>query len=75
MPAPDDTLLTVTVRLDGLPAACMDLATVLTGDPTQDGGPVPTPMGSAAIQYSDLTDDEWHQVYNALKEHGYTSTS
>ncbi|KAJ5643428.1 uncharacterized protein N7484_005935 [Penicillium longicatenatum] len=66
---------TTNLRLDGLPAACMDLATVLTGDPTQDGGPVPTPMGSAAIQYSDLTDDEWHQVYNALKEHGYTSTS
>lgn len=72
--APDETRLTITVRLDGLPPACMDLATVLTGDPTQEGGPVPTPMGSAAIQYSDLTKDEWIQVAKALNKHGYSTS-
>ncbi|KAJ6001303.1 hypothetical protein N7499_002783 [Penicillium canescens] len=62
------------LRLDGLPPACMDLATVLTGDPTQEGGPVPTPMGSDAIQYSDLTKDEWIQVAEALNKHGYSTS-
>lgn len=72
--APDETRLTIAVRLDGLPPACMDLATVLTGHPTQEGGPVPTPVGSDAIQYNDLTKDEWIQVAKALNKHGYSTT-
>jgi len=29
----------------------MNLATVLAGQPTQEGGPIPVPMGTASLDY------------------------
>jgi len=37
----------------------MTLATVLAGDPVN--GPFPIPMGSAALQYNDLTLEQYNQ--------------
>lgn len=45
----------------------MDLATLLIGHPTQEGGPVPTPMGSASLQYNGVTKEEFEQLGHALK--------
>lgn len=45
----------------------MDLATVLTGHPAQDGGPVPVPMGSASLEYHAVTKEEFEHLGHALK--------
>ncbi|KAJ6121972.1 hypothetical protein N7512_004437 [Penicillium capsulatum] len=55
------------VRVDGVPPACMNLATVIAGQPSQDGGPVPIPMGSDSLQYNDLSDDNLRQLGQNLK--------
>lgn len=58
------------VRVDGVPPACMNLATVLTGQPTQEGEPVPVPMGSASLEYQDLTHDELIRLAHTLEANG-----
>ncbi|KAI4139939.1 MAG: hypothetical protein LQ341_004022 [Variospora aurantia] len=53
------------VRFDGVPSACMTLATVFLGDnPQADSAPIP--MGSASLQYNNLTPDELQTLQNAL---------
>ncbi|RJE26420.1 hypothetical protein PHISCL_01221 [Aspergillus sclerotialis] len=64
-PTPDS------VRIDGVPPACMNLATVAAGQPTQEGGPVPVPMGSASLEYQGLTQDELFKLGQFLKVKGY----
>ena len=46
------------VRFDGVPPACMDLAGVFLAGEHNDQGKAPVPMGSAAIQYENLSQDE-----------------
>lgn len=48
----------------------MNLATVLTGNPTQEGGPRPTPMGSDSLDYSGVSDDDLRQLGQALQDKG-----
>ncbi|KAK5094704.1 hypothetical protein LTR70_003906 [Exophiala xenobiotica] len=55
------------IRLDGVPATCMTLATVLAGDPVN--GPFPIPMGSAALQYNDLTLEQYNQFKALFTQH------
>lgn len=44
----------------------MNLATVITGNPSQEGGPVPVVMGSSSLQYEDLSDEERANLSEAL---------
>lgn len=44
----------------------MNLATVLSGNPAQAGGPVPIPMGSDSLQYNDLTAQDRQNLATAL---------
>ena len=48
------------IKIEGLPPTCMTLATVLDGK--TDGGPVPTPCGSACIEYSGMSPDEFEEI-------------
>jgi hypothetical protein len=57
-------------RADNVPAACMDLATVILSDPAQAGGPVPTPMGSSSLQYNGLSSKDKTDLQNALSKTG-----
>ncbi|KAJ5341498.1 hypothetical protein N7541_010622 [Penicillium brevicompactum] len=59
-----------TVHVEGVPPACMNLATVLTGNPTQEGGPVPTPMGSDSLDYSGVSEDDLRQLGQTLQDKG-----
>ncbi|KAJ6094997.1 hypothetical protein N7467_002510 [Penicillium canescens] len=59
-----------TVHVDGVPPACMNLATVITGRPTQEGGPVPVPMGSASLDYHGVTADDLTKLGQALQDKG-----
>ncbi|KAK1751485.1 hypothetical protein QBC47DRAFT_308050 [Echria macrotheca] len=52
-------------RFENVPPACMNLAVVLSG--TCDGsGPRPTPCGSACIEYSGLSDDDFRRISSAF---------
>ncbi|KAK2591212.1 hypothetical protein QQS21_011097 [Conoideocrella luteorostrata] len=55
-----------TVNVANVPPACMNLATVLSGDPAQAGGPVPVPMSSSSLQYTGLTTEDRKNLANAL---------
>lgn len=48
------------IQIEGLPPTCMVLATVLDGK--TNGGPVPIPCGSACIEYSGMTPEEYEQI-------------
>lgn len=50
------------IQIDGIPASCMPLNTVLDGNPA--GGAVPEPCGSACLKYKGMTEED----YNAFKE-------
>ncbi|KAI2638976.1 hypothetical protein GGS26DRAFT_587747 [Hypomontagnella submonticulosa] len=52
------------IRIEGLPSTCMVLSTVLDGN--TDGGPTPTPCGSACIEYSGMTPDEYENIRQTL---------
>ncbi|KAF2142811.1 uncharacterized protein K452DRAFT_307727 [Aplosporella prunicola CBS 121167] len=58
---------TASVRADNVPAACMNLATVLSGNPTQQGGAIPIPMGSSSLEYLNLSKAEFKELKSALK--------
>ena len=45
----------------------MNLATVLTGDPAQAGGPVPIPMSSSSLEYQGLTVEDRQNLSAALQ--------
>lgn len=53
------------VRFDGVPPACMTLAAVFLGQNGNSRSP-PIPMGSASLQYSNLTPEELQTLQNAL---------
>ncbi|KAI0012001.1 hypothetical protein F4779DRAFT_569972 [Xylariaceae sp. FL0662B] len=53
-------------QFDNVPAACMNLATVLVGS-CSGSGPVVNPCGSACLKYTGLTDDQFRQLSSALK--------
>lgn len=44
----------------------MNLATVLTGNPAQAGGPVPVPMSSNSLQYNGLSGQDRRNLADAL---------
>ncbi|KAI9923877.1 hypothetical protein ASPWEDRAFT_170489 [Aspergillus wentii DTO 134E9] len=48
------------VRAQGLPASCMNLATVIDGDAS--GGPRPTPCGSDCLLYNNLNKNEYEKM-------------
>ncbi|KAK4494079.1 hypothetical protein PRZ48_014377 [Zasmidium cellare] len=60
LPAPGEA------RFENVPAACMNLATVLTGA-CGAAGPAVQPCGSACLKYSGLTSDELKTLSAALK--------
>ncbi|OQE44348.1 hypothetical protein PENCOP_c002G07582 [Penicillium coprophilum] len=56
-------------RVDNVPSACMTLSNVILGqDPNQ---PAPTPLGSAALGYSGLSEDDINKLQAALEGKGY----
>ncbi|KAJ5178134.1 uncharacterized protein N7500_000833 [Penicillium coprophilum] len=56
-------------RVDNVPSACMTLSNVILGqDPNQ---PAPTPLGSAALGYSGLSEDDINKLQGALEGKGY----
>lgn len=57
------------VRFDGVPPACMTLATVFLGN-NPAGQPAPIPMGSASLQYENLSPDELQTLQNVLDTKG-----
>lgn len=59
-------LTVLAARADDVPPACMNLAAVLLDNPAQAGGPVPTPMGSASLEYTGLTEQDKTDLQNAL---------
>lgn len=48
------------IQVDGLPATCMNLATVIDGDAA--GGPVPQPCGSACLLYDNLSVEDYEKM-------------
>lgn len=58
--------LIAAVQVDNVPAACMNLATVLLDDPAQSGGPVPIVMGSSSLQYNGMSSDQIQELKDAL---------
>ncbi|KAI1125683.1 hypothetical protein F5Y10DRAFT_294463 [Nemania abortiva] len=52
-------------QFDGVPPACMDLATVLTGS-CGSNGPGLTVCGSACLHYTGLTDEQLATLSNAI---------
>lgn len=59
-------LCSIAVRVDNVPPACMDLATVLTGEPAQAGGPIPIPMGSSSLEYENMSVKDLEALSSAL---------
>ncbi|KAJ3492666.1 hypothetical protein NLG97_g5228 [Lecanicillium saksenae] len=55
-----------TVDVHNVPPACMNLATVLTGHPSQEGGPIPVPMGSDSLQYRGISAEDRQNLAHAL---------
>ena len=53
------------VRFDGVPPACMTLTNVFLGQNTAAQSK-PIPMGSASVQYENLTPDELNTLQQAL---------
>ncbi|KAI0434846.1 hypothetical protein F5Y09DRAFT_354841 [Xylaria sp. FL1042] len=54
------------VLVEGMPPACMTLATVITGQ-FDVGNPVP--MGSSSILFQNLSSDDIQQIQDALDAH------
>lgn len=54
------------VTVDGMPATCMTLSTVLTGK-FDEGNP--TPEGSASIKFSNLSASDVNDIQDALEAH------
>ncbi|KAI2625905.1 hypothetical protein GGR54DRAFT_522052 [Hypoxylon sp. NC1633] len=52
------------IRVDGLPQTCMVLSTVIDGN--TNGGPTPTPCGTACIEYSGMTADEYENIRHMI---------
>ncbi|KAF7556213.1 hypothetical protein G7Z17_g1642 [Cylindrodendrum hubeiense] len=53
------------IQVDGLPASCMNLATVLDGDAV--GGPVPIPCGSACILYDNMSEADYSTMQTTFE--------
>ncbi|KAL0471043.1 hypothetical protein QR685DRAFT_572068 [Neurospora intermedia] len=53
-------------QFDNVPPACMNLAVALSGSCSGDG-PRPTPCGSACLQYTGLSDDQFRQLSSYLQ--------
>ncbi|KAL9617648.1 MAG: hypothetical protein Q9160_007565 [Pyrenula sp. 1 TL-2023] len=56
------------IQVDGLPASCMNLATVIDDDAA--GGPPPIACGSACLLYDNLSDDDYNNmgaIFDKLK--------
>ncbi|KAK4649987.1 hypothetical protein QC762_703415 [Podospora pseudocomata] len=54
------------IRISGLPATCMNLATVLDGDAS--GGPPPTPCGSDCLLYNNLSAADYNNLRGILND-------
>ncbi len=67
MPFQDISLIQlIAIDVANVPPACMNLATVLTGNPAQAGGPVPIPMGSDKLQYTGIKGEDRQNLAKAL---------
>ncbi|KAL9946604.1 hypothetical protein D7B24_007909 [Verticillium nonalfalfae] len=53
------------VQFVGVPASCMNLATVLIGDPVN--GPYPLPCGSDCLVYNNLSQQQFDDLVAALR--------
>ncbi|KAK0390639.1 hypothetical protein NLU13_0143 [Sarocladium strictum] len=54
------------IQVDGLPATCMNLATVIDGDAA--GGPPPIPCGSACLLYDNLSAEDYESLRVLFEE-------
>jgi hypothetical protein len=54
------------IQFDNVPAYCMNLANVLVGDGS--GGPYALPCGSACLQYTGLTLEEFNELAVILQD-------
>lgn len=54
------------IKVEGLPPTCMTLSTVLDGNTS--GGPVPTPCGTACIDYSVGSAEEFDKIGGMINE-------
>ncbi|KAH8699230.1 hypothetical protein BGW36DRAFT_358733 [Talaromyces proteolyticus] len=54
-----------TLRIDGVPPACMTLSDTLIGQNSEDHAP--TPMGSASLQYQNLSQEMEDRLHSVLQ--------
>ncbi|RJE26421.1 hypothetical protein PHISCL_01222 [Aspergillus sclerotialis] len=54
------------IRIDGVPPACMTLANVYLGENPNQPGPIP--MGSASLEYHNLSQEEIDKLHATLNE-------
>ncbi|KAI6089844.1 hypothetical protein F4821DRAFT_275517 [Hypoxylon rubiginosum] len=54
------------IRIEGLPTTCMVLSTVIDGK--VDGGPTPTPCGTACLEYSGMTKDDYEHIRTMVNQ-------
>ncbi|KAI0179152.1 hypothetical protein GGR52DRAFT_570052 [Hypoxylon sp. FL1284] len=54
------------IRVEGLPPTCMVLSDVLDGK--TDGGPRPTPCGSACIEYTGMQPDDYEHIRSMVNQ-------
>ncbi|KAK2606030.1 hypothetical protein QQS21_003548 [Conoideocrella luteorostrata] len=52
------------IRFSGVPAACMNLANVLVGDPVN--GPYALPCGSDCLHYTGLNEQQFNELLDKL---------
>ncbi|KAI9923917.1 hypothetical protein ASPWEDRAFT_181894 [Aspergillus wentii DTO 134E9] len=49
-------------RIDNVPSSCMTLSNVILGDGTDPNQPRPTPLGSDALSYNGVSDDDLNRL-------------
>lgn len=59
-------IVIIGIQVDGLPASCMNLATVIDGDAA--GGPVPLPCGSACLLYDNLGEEDYEKMRTTFED-------
>lgn len=53
-------------KMDNVPSACMTLSTVLIDSDDGSNGAVPTPLGSASLQYTGVSTDDMNALQSTL---------
>lgn len=59
-------IIHVAILVASVPPECMVLATVLSGNAAQEGGPIPIPMGVDSLQYTGVSAEDRRKLSEAL---------